>query len=183
MENCHGTDPDYIRNVFSRLAIQVENAAALHGAQRALAVSSLFIYAVATFTELAELKKVFSTMINDLFSELSEWRLVPVSAVHSYLQENYSNADLSVNKVARHLNFNAAYLCAVYKKKTQKTINTALTEIRIEAAKKLLAQTSMKLYEVATAVGYNDGKYFAKVFTKEVGIPPRQYRERHYEKI
>ncbi len=183
MENCHGTDPDYIRNVFSRLAIQVENAAELHGAQRAQAVSSHFIYAVATFTELAELKKVFSTMINDLFSELSEWRLEPVSAVHSYLQENYSNADLSVNKVAQHLNFNAAYLCAVYKKKTQKTINTALTEIRIEAAKKLLAQTSMKLYEVATAVGYNDGKYFAKVFTKEVGIPPRQYRERHYEKI
>lgn len=182
MELCHGTDPDYIRNVFSRLAIQVENAAELLGAQRVQDASSHFIYAVAAYTELDELEKALSIMVNNLFSELSEWRLEPVSAVNNYLQNNYSDAELSVNKVARHLNFNAAYLCAVYKKKTQKTINTTLTEIRIEAAKKLLVQTPMKLYEVATAVGYNDGKYFTKVFTKEVGIPPRQYRERHYER-
>ena len=47
----------------------------------------------------------------------------------------------------------------------------------MERAKTLLADPSRKLYEVAHAVGYADGKYFVKLFTKEVGIPPRLYRE------
>ena len=41
----------------------------------------------------------------------------------------------------------------------------------------LAMDPSRKLYEVAHAVGYADGKYFVKLFTKEVGIPPRLYRE------
>ena len=46
-----------------------------------------------------------------------------------------------------------------------------------EGAKALLADPSRKLYEVAHEVGYADGKYFVKLFTKEVGIPPKLYRE------
>ena len=63
------------------------------------------------------------------------------------------------------------------KKNSGRTVNQKLTELRMERAKTLLADPSRKLYEVAHAVGYADGKYFVKLFTKEVGIPPRLYRE------
>ena len=39
-----------------------------------------------------------------------------------------------------------------------------------------LRDSSMKLYEIGARVGYPNGRYFTKVFTKEIGVPPRQYR-------
>ena len=48
-------------------------------------------------------------------------------------------------------------------------------------AKKLLSQSEQKLYEVARSVGYSDGKYFAKLFTRETGLTPKEYREKHRE--
>lgn len=49
----------------------------------------------------------------------------------------------------------------------------------MQNAKELLTATNKKLYEVANCVGYVDGKYFVKVFTRETGLSPKQYRERH----
>ena len=39
----------------------------------------------------------------------------------------------------------------------------------------------MGFYEVARTVGYSDGKYFAKLFTRETGLTPKEYREKHRE--
>ena len=54
-----------------------------------------------------------------------------------------------------------------------------MTEVRIEKAKELLRTTETKLYHIAEKTGYQDGKYFSKVFTKIVGIKPKEYREKH----
>ena len=49
--------------------------------------------------------------------------------------------------------------------------------MRLERAKELLSRSDRKLYEIAHAVGYADGKYFTKLFTREVGLTPKAYRE------
>ena len=81
--------------------------------------------------------------------------------------------------MAADLGFAHTYLCAAYKKSCGKTINQRLTELRLQHAKELLVRSRQKLYEVANAVGYGDGKYFVKLFTRETGLSPRQYRARH----
>ena len=80
--------------------------------------------------------------------------------------------------ITGELGFTNSYLCAAYKKSCGKTVNQRLTEIRLHHAKELLAGTSRRLYEIANAVGYGDGKYFVKLFTREVGLSPREYRGR-----
>jgi two-component system response regulator YesN len=52
-----------------------------------------------------------------------------------------------------------------------------LTEIRLEDAKKLLKTTSLNIAEIARQVGYNDVRYFSKLFIKSVGIKPVEYRK------
>ena len=47
---------------------------------------------------------------------------------------------------------------------------------RINKAKELLTGTSLKLYEIAEQVGYNDSKYFSKVFREVTGQLPAEYR-------
>lgn len=51
--------------------------------------------------------------------------------------------------------------------------------ISVNKAKDLLISTDMKLYEVAEAVGYQDAKYFAKVFQGDIGIMPLEFRRLH----
>ena len=102
-----------------------------------------------------------------------------VTRVDEYLAAHYADSTLTVQTMASDLGFVHTYLCNAYKKNCGHTINQKLTELRINRAKLLLADPSRKLYEVAHAVGYADGKYFVKLFTKEVGIPPKLYRENH----
>jgi transcriptional regulator GlxA family with amidase domain len=53
-----------------------------------------------------------------------------------------------------------------------------LQQTRIEAAKKLLEQTSQQMTEVIFNTGYNDPKAFRKIFRKTVGMTPSAYREK-----
>ena len=51
-----------------------------------------------------------------------------------------------------------------------------LTGIRIAAAKELLRRSSVKSYEIALKVGYNNPNYFSALFKKHAGMTPKQYR-------
>lgn len=52
-----------------------------------------------------------------------------------------------------------------------------LISVRMERARKLLAQTNMLVFEVADAVGFDNPRYFVAVFKKETGLTPKAYRE------
>ena len=101
------------------------------------------------------------------------------SQVESYLESHYQDCALTVQTIAGDLGFTNTYLSAAYKKSSAKTVNQPLTQIRLFHAKKLLVSSDRKLYEVANAVGYGDARYFVKLFTREMGLSPREYQKRH----
>lgn len=181
MAQCRSTDPDYIRSVFSRLAFRLENAAHIRGAAAAQAQSERFAYACAHVDTLAKLTDGFSQLVEQYFAEVDSLDPGLVAQVNQYLQANFSRSDCTIKAIAYALNYNDSYLCTVYKKKTGSTINTVLTDMRMELACRLLRQSSLKLYEVGRRVGYPNGRYFSTLFTREVGVTPRQYREQHHE--
>jgi transcriptional regulator GlxA family with amidase domain len=55
-----------------------------------------------------------------------------------------------------------------------------LQHTRIEAAKKLLEQTAHQMNEVIFKTGYNDPKSFRKIFRKNVGMTPSEYRDKFH---
>lgn len=182
MRQCEGTSPDYIRNVFSRLALQIESAAELHAASDVQAGCEQFAYSVASYPCMDQLEEKLYALMEQFFSAVLQRTYDPISLVNDYLQHHYSDSGLSVKSVAQQLNFSTSYLCTIYKKKTGRTINAALTTIRMNAARELLVHSDMKLYAIANQVGYPDGKYFTRLFARETGLSPRQFREQHYEK-
>lgn len=179
MRSCEATDPDYIRSVYSMLGLQLESAADLHGAQAAKAMSDSFIYTVSNYRLISELETELLKIAEQFVTESLAHRADPVTKVNEYLHANYTDSTLSIEKLAQNLNFNTSYLCALYKRHTGRTINAALTTLRVEQACQLLKEPTRKLYEIGACVGYPNGKYFTKVFTKELGVTPREYRERH----
>ncbi|QGQ99504.1 response regulator [Paenibacillus psychroresistens] len=91
--------------------------------------------------------------------------------------ERHYAEDLTLQMIADRLNVNYSYLSRIIKRETEKNFKDILVEFRIEEAKRNLAQTDLKAYEVAYAVGFKDANHFSEIFKKIVGKTPSEYRE------
>ena len=98
-----------------------------------------------------------------------------MTQVRRYLEDNYM-FDLSLDSVGEILHISPAYLSAQFKKYQKMNFLDCLTELRINAAKELLADPFRSSAEVASMVGYEDASYFARAFKKRTGMTPTQYR-------
>ena len=101
--------------------------------------------------------------------------------VRRYLEDNYM-FDLSLDSVGEILHISPAYLSAQIKKYQKMNFLDCLTELRINAAKELLADPFRSSAEVAAMVGYEDASYFARAFKKRTGMTPTQYRRQAGQK-
>ena len=112
--------------------------------------------------------------------ENSQTALV-MAHVRRYLEDNYM-FDLSLDSVGEILHISPAYLSAQFKKYQKMNFLDCLTELRINAAKELLADPFRSSAEVASMVGYEDASYFARAFKKRTGMTPTQYRRQSGQK-
>lgn len=101
-----------------------------------------------------------------------------VTQIIKYIQRHYSEDQLSVQEISDHLQMTSSYLISIFKEKTGTTIKQYLMEHRMERAKELLKDKRLKIFDLATLVGYHDGEHFAKNFKKVVGVTASEYRER-----
>ncbi|MEN8907055.1 MAG: helix-turn-helix domain-containing protein, partial [Clostridiales bacterium] len=96
-----------------------------------------------------------------------------------YIQNNYSDVKLSILKISNYTYLTPNHMCLIFKKETGKTINQFITELRIEKSKDLLKDKKLKLYEISINVGYCNQNYFTKIFKKNVGLNPSEYRGKY----
>lgn len=95
--------------------------------------------------------------------------------IAKYIDNNY-NQDISLKKLAEIFYINPVYLGQLFKKSLGMYFNDYLHNKRIEEAKKLLRRSDLKLYEIATKVGYSDANYFISKFEKITHFTPTQYK-------
>ena len=100
-----------------------------------------------------------------------------IPAVCSKIQTDYSDENISLISLAKHVNVSPSYLSTIFKRSLGVTIQSYLIKIRMEKAKELLRTTSMRISEICGAVGYPNPNYFNVVFKRTVGIAPLQYRK------
>lgn len=95
--------------------------------------------------------------------------------VRSYISLHYDK-DLTLEFVASLFHLNRSYLSSAFKNRTGTSFVDYINQIRVEKAKELLVKTDKKNYQIAQAVGYENAKYFFRVFKKLEGVTPEQYR-------
>ncbi len=86
-------------------------------------------------------------------------------------------ADLSLKTQAELLNVNSSYLSTLFKKETGTTLTDYVNRKRIEHAIFLLNSTNMQIQAIAQYCGIPDVNYFTKMFKKQIGKTPKEYRE------
>lgn len=94
-----------------------------------------------------------------------------------YVNERYLTIE-SIEEVADEFGYNYAYLSRVFKTMVGESMSKYITGKKIALAKELIeTRPEMKLSEVCIMCGYNDSRYFSRVFKKEVGFSPSEYKE------
>lgn len=124
-------------------------------------------------------KEVLKENLEALRKRREDLERRPVLNAIRYVQQNYGQKIL-LEDVAEMSGFNANYFSEIFKKETGKNFTTFLLEVRIEASKAMLRDTTKTIYEIASDVGYKDSKFFSQQFTKTVGIKPKEYRRLYY---
>lgn len=90
--------------------------------------------------------------------------------INSHIEEK-----LTLNDLAAIFGISANYLSLLFKKNSDIGFNDYITQMKIEAAKQLMENDNLKVYEIADRLGYESAFYFSKVFKKVEGVSPREY--------
>jgi len=90
--------------------------------------------------------------------------------------ENEYKEDLSVDALAERVYLSNSYLSYIFKKYTGKTIMKYITDLKLDKAKEILTNGTMKIADVAAEVGYRDISYFCSQFKSKFGMTPTQFR-------
>ncbi|QKS69753.1 AraC family transcriptional regulator [Paenalkalicoccus suaedae] len=98
-----------------------------------------------------------------------------VEEVVLYIHEHY-HEDISLESCAEKIGVNPYTLSKSFKKIQGINFIDYLTDLRMDEAKRLLADTNMKINDIAEQVGYRH-TYFNRIFKKHYGMPPGQYRK------
>lgn len=94
-----------------------------------------------------------------------------------FLQDNFSNPELTLKTVADYVGFNEKYFSTRFARECGSTFVAYLNDLRIAKAQELLLQTDLKMYEISEAVGYRSVEHFNHMFKKKLCISPRDYRQ------
>ena len=84
--------------------------------------------------------------------------------------------DISLSLLADTFYLSKEHLSRLFKKETGTNLFSYIMELKLNDAKELLTSTEMTLDEIAFKLGFSNGNYFSKVFKKNTGQSPRDYR-------
>lgn len=99
-----------------------------------------------------------------------------INRISGYLERHYDQK-LTLAALSDLFGISSRHLNRIFKEETGKTVVEFIHDIRINRAKKLLAETSEKIIIIAMEVGYEDPAFFTRLFTRKVGCSPGKYRE------
>lgn len=120
-----------------------------------------------------EIRELFLELFKALYPEISKSILV-CQAIH-YIRSNFQNS-INQTEVAERLSVTTSYLSRLFSTTLKISFSEYLTKIRLRYARDILL-SDKKIYEVAQMSGFENAKYFARVFRKETGMSPTRFQQ------
>lgn len=151
-----GVHPFYINAISTNYATLIEHC---HTIEEAFDITP---YMVRSYCDLVENRSM------NAYSDPVRKILVTVDASLS--------GDLSLKRFSKDLFLNTSYLSTLFKKEVGMTLTDYVNQNRISYAKKLLKSTTLSIQDIAMKAGFSDVHYFARLFRRESGMSPREWR-------
>lgn len=100
-----------------------------------------------------------------------------ITEIIHYINENYNQIS-DIQQIADHFFISKYYLCRLFQKKLGVSLMVYLNTIKIRQACLMIKNSNANMTEVAIGCGFNSSSYFCKVFKREKGISPTEYRKK-----
>ncbi|SHH88002.1 helix-turn-helix domain-containing protein [Clostridium grantii] len=141
------------------------------------------VFTLAQFDTVDELVGIVKDLSRDLCSQIIKQKeKEELSIIHemiAYIKNNYTECNFSLLGMADFFNMSQSSLSMYFKDKTDKTILSYITEMKMEKAKELLITTDIPLSELSEAVGYSNVTSFIRRFKQWENITPGDYRKKY----
>ncbi|NEU60526.1 AraC family transcriptional regulator [Paenibacillus sp. ALJ109b] len=105
-----------------------------------------------------------------------------VEEIIQYIHEHF-NESISLESLAEQWNYSIQYLSKQFKLRTGRSPIEYVIKARMAKAKELMIRTDATAQEIASSVGYSDVFYFTRLFKKQVGMTPGQYKKKMKESL
>lgn len=103
-----------------------------------------------------------------------EYKNRTIISVQNYIKEHITER-LSLSDIASVFGLSPNYLSALFKKYTDVGFSEYVQRARIEKAKELMQDSTLKVYEISDMLNFDNAFYFSKVFKKHTGMSPKEY--------
>lgn len=150
--------------LFEEIFISLEMG---YGKDTLLYVSSLLFHFFATFRCLQQYRSAAGDDVE---------RKDFVGAAIHFMKENMEKK-ISLDDISSHVGYSPSHFATLFHKQTGYSPVNYLNHLKIQQACHLLDFTSMKINQICYKIGIDDSYYFSRLFTKTMGISPREYRK------
>lgn len=93
-----------------------------------------------------------------------------------FIRKNYMNR-ISLQDIARKCHYSASHFSMLFKAYTDMSFISYLNDYRLERARQLLLSSQKGIADIASSVGFNDAKYFTRLFIRKYGVTPNSCRK------
>ncbi len=122
------------------------------------------------------IRDLYIQTVNYIYNVKNSRNNANIEFIDKYINENYHDSNMSVMSISDRLGLTPNYISNIFRQATGGNISKYITELRLKKAKELLCDPSIMVTDIALKVGYNDPRYFTKIFKKNEGLTPSEYR-------
>ncbi len=101
-----------------------------------------------------------------------------IQSIYLFVMNNYQR-NITLSEIAQFSGMEKSSFCIFFKKMSQKSFFTFLTEYRIDASCQMLLKTTKSVSEISFTCGFRDIPYYNRVFKKMKQVTPSEYRNNH----
>ncbi len=150
----------------------------------AYTLSDIYIQRADKCTTCEQLLDIFEEMQVDFAKRMRELKKTNATSIHirkciDYIYEHL-HEKLTINELADFTDLNASYLSKLFQKETGVSVKAFVTNAKINTAQNMLKHSDFSYLDISLTLGFSTQSAFISVFKKNVGLTPKQYREKHY---
>lgn len=133
-------------------------------------IKNLFFF----YEKIGYLKQILQKE-SDSWEMLEKAKHPEIRKALKYINDYYAK-DISLGELAVYVGLSENYFSNLFKQEMGENLTVYINKVRIENAKKLLEDSSMKVYEIAEAVGFRNATYLSTMFKKITGSSISEYK-------
>lgn len=125
----------------------------------------------------AEFYSIMEELCGLISNKKKDTHIQIVKQIKEYTAQMYSDSELTLYRVAEHVERPEKYISQLFKEVTGVNFSDHLVKVRMDQAEVLLKESGYTVDEIAARVGYNSSHSFRRAFKRLIGVSPSSYRQ------